>query len=142
MNGKPLPKQGKKKPKSVSKLKKELDKLHSELIRRKYANQEGLVKCYTCPKVLHWKHIQCGHFISRSYLATRFVEENTMPQCVGCNIFGGGRSVAFADGLERDIGVGTVQALYSKARELTKWGTKDYEAKIAEVKEKLKALNN
>ncbi len=126
------------KKKTTSQLKKLLDKTFSEYVRRKNANEEGLVKCYTCSKVIPWKEIQCGHFISRSYLATRFDEDNTRPQCVGCNIFGGGRGVDFGRRLEIDVGVGTITRLYKKAQEITKYFP--YEEKIKEYQEKIKQL--
>jgi hypothetical protein len=144
MNGKPIPKQKdlkrKLKKKSVSKLKKELDKVFSEYIRKSHANQKGEVKCYTCPKVLPWKEIQNGHFVSRVYLSTRFEESNCRPQCVGCNIFGRGKTAIFANNLEIDGDTGITLKLYKKSQELTKWGTKDYEAKIEEYKKKLNDL--
>lgn len=142
MNGKPLLKdkdKGRKKQKSVSKLKKELDALFSQYIRRKYANQDGFVRCYTCSQQKHWKEMQCGHFASRSYLSTRFLEENCRVQCLGCNFYGKGQIGVFANRLEKEE-AGTVARLYKLSQELTKWGTKDYEAKIEEYKLKLNQL--
>lgn len=126
-----------KKPKITS-LKKKLDAMFSQYIRRKYADENGQVKCYTCPKVAHHKEMQCGHFISRSYLATRFVEDNCRPQCVGCNVFGNGQTVEFARRLELDVGEGTTIRLYKKAQEITK--DYPYEEKIKEYTEKLSTL--
>ena len=78
-----------KKTKSISKLKKELDKWFSLFIRlRNATDHEGLCQCFTCGCVKYYKKgMQCGHFQSRSFLATRFDEENCQPQCVGCNMF-------------------------------------------------------
>jgi Bacteriophage Lambda NinG protein len=118
------------KKKSVSKLKKELDKVFSEYIRRKYANEKGEVSCYTCGLTKVWREQQCGHFISRGYLATRFEEENVRPQCVGCNVFGGGKQVIFAAKLSSER-ADAIQILYKKAQEIQKWSAKDYEAKIS-----------
>ena len=46
---------------------KKLDAVFSEYIRRKYADKNGIVKCYTCNKKAYWKGegMQNGHFISR-----------------------------------------------------------------------------
>ena len=127
------------KKKTTSQLKKELDKVFSEYIRKKYAKNEK-VKCYTCGIEKHWKEIQNGHFISRSYLATRFSEENCRPQCVGCNLFGGGRIAVFASKLETELGEGTVARLYRKAQQITK--DFPYSEKIEEYKQKIIELEN
>lgn len=144
MNGKSIlkdkDKPKKERKKTTSQLKKELDKLFSLYVRTKYTNERGEVRCYTCPAIKNVKSIQCGHFISRSYLATRFCEENVRPQCVGCNVFGNGKNVEFARCLEIESGIGTVDSLYKKAQEITiKY---PYEEKIQEYKEKLKQYEN
>lgn len=135
-NGKPIPKKVKKK--TTSQLKKELDKVFSQYIRQKAADKEGFVLCYTCGVKKHWKEMQNGHFVSRVYLATRFEEGNVRPQCVGCNVFGGGKVVAFAANLEKEQ-PGIVGLLYRKAQEIVK--DYPYSQKIEEYKIKLQELN-
>ena len=81
---------------SQSALKSRLDKIFSRYIRQKYADRNGNVKCYTCSIVKPWKEMQCGHWIPRNNLATRFSEENCRVQCVGCNMFQKGRPDVFA----------------------------------------------
>jgi len=127
-------KEKKPKKKTTSQLKKELDKVFSQFIRQKYANKDGMVACYTCGVTKHWKEMQNGHFASRSYLATRFDETNVRVQCVGCNVFGGGRVAIFATRLEAE-GISTKE-LYRKAQQITKYFP--YEDKIEEYKLKLK----
>lgn len=141
MNGKPLPKEKDKpkKKKSTSKLKKELDTIFSLYVRQKDADKNGFVRCYTCGLRKHWKELHCGHFVSRSHLATRFIEDNARPQCAGCNVFGGGRVAVFGSNLERDLGKGTIARLYRKAQEITK--DFPYVQRIEEFKVKLKALD-
>lgn len=92
----------KKKERSQAKLKKDFDALFSQYIRRKYANEEGMVKCYTCSTIKHWKEIQNGHWIPRNNLATRFSEDNCRPQCVACNMFQHGMPDVFAVNLIKD----------------------------------------
>lgn len=87
---------------SQAKLKKKLDAIFSLYIRQKYADQNGMVKCYTCTTVKHWKEMQNGHWIPRNNLATRFSEENCRVQCVGCNMFQKGRPDVFAVNLIRE----------------------------------------
>lgn len=106
------------KKKTNARLKKELDKIFSQYIRQKYA-KDGIVKCYTCGSAKTIKEIQNGHFVSRSYLATRFSEDNCRPQCVGCNVFGGGRLPIFGSNLEKETNGITTQ-LYREAQKIVK----------------------
>lgn len=126
------------KKKTTSQLKKKLDQIFSQYIRQKYASKSGEVKCYTCPLMGHYKDFQCGHFVSRSHLATRFDEKNVRVQCRGCNIFGYGRTAIFASNLEKEE-KGIVAKLYQKAQEITKYYP--YEEKIEEYQEKLSLIN-
>lgn len=127
------------KKKTTAQYKKALDKIFSEYIRRKYADKKGYVSCYTCGQRKHWKEMQCGHFVSRSHLATRFDEDNVRPQDVGCNVFGGGRTAIFASKLDKELGEGTVSRLYRKAQEIIRYFP--YEEKIKEYTEKIKKLS-
>lgn len=91
------------KTKTQAQLKKELDSVFSKFIRQKYADKHtGLVKCYTCQTVKHWKEMQNGHWIPRNILITRFSEENCRVQCTGCNMFQKGRPDVFAVNLLKE----------------------------------------
>jgi hypothetical protein len=118
--------------KSLAKLKKELDRVFSLFIRQKYANEDGMVKCYTCSTVKHWKEMQNGHWIPRNNLATRFHEDNCRVQCVGCNMFQKGMPDVFAVNLIKE-GVDLVElqkTRYSVFKVDSLW----YESKIAHYK--------
>ena len=87
-----------------------LDTVFSLFIRQKYA-KNGLVACYTCPKILPIKKIQNGHYISRSVRRLRWDENNCRPQCWGCNCMNGGRPVDFRENLVKEIGEDEVKFL-------------------------------
>ena len=123
------------KKKTTSQLKKELDKVFSIYIRQKYA-KDGLVECYTCGKRGEWRYLQCGHFVSRSHTATRWSEDNCRPQCVGCNVFGGGKVASFATNLDKELGEGTVARLYKEAQKIVK--DYPYEKQIEHYKKLIK----
>lgn len=126
----------KKKP-TQAKLKKKLDSLFSLYIRHKYADENGIVECYTCGKKLPIKRIHNGHFMSRGYLATRFDERNVRPQCPGCNLFGGGKVAEFGLKLEKES-PGIVQELMQEAKKITY--NFPYEKQIAHYEKLLKDL--
>ena len=106
--------------KSISKLKKELDKWFSLFIRLRDATNEGLCQCFTCGKVAHYKDgMQCGHFMSRRHMATRFHELNQI-QCIKCNMFEQGMSYVFGLNLNAHNGKGTAEKLLIKSKKIVK----------------------
>ncbi len=127
-----------KKKKSLSYLRKELDRVFSLYIRHKYA-KNGQVRCYTCGAIKDVTNIQNGHFVSRLYLATRYSEDNCRPQCVGCNLFGKGKTATFGANLERDCGRETVSRLFREANTIVK--DFPYAEKIEEYTKKLKKVS-
>ena|SRR3990167_10524177 len=82
-------------------LKGKLDNVFSKYIRLKYA-KNGQVACYTCSVIKPVAEMQCGHWIPRNNLSTRFSEENCRPQCVGCNMFNKGRPDVFSVNLIKE----------------------------------------
>jgi hypothetical protein len=128
--------------KSISKLKKELDKWFSLYIRLRDADSLGFVQCFTCQRFKHYKSgMQNGHFQSRSFMSTRFDEENCQPQCVGCNMFKSGEQYKFSVNLDNKYGEGKAKELEFKARQIQKFTRVDYEESISYYKslvEKLK----
>ena len=117
---------GARKSKSISSLKHELDRVFSLYIRKKYP-----AECYTCGKK---GTLQCGHFISRVYLSTRFDENNARPQCVGCNIFGGGKPLDFEERLKKELGDDFVEEMKKKRHKITILSPKWYEEQITKYK--------
>lgn len=59
-----------------------LDEVVSRYVRQYFADKNGICDCYTCGKRLPWKGMDCGHCISRRYMATRFELDNMRPQCL------------------------------------------------------------
>lgn len=79
---------------NFQKLIKECDRLYS-IYRRLDEAKDGYNSCCTCGSLYYWKEIDLGHYISRSILSTRWIAENTAPQCVRCNRFEGGKRAEF-----------------------------------------------
>ena len=118
---------------------KKADKLFSELIRRKYADKDGNVQCFTCGYTNHWKKLQNGHLVSRYYTATRYDERNCRPQCYTCNMWRNGMTPDFAANLQKELGAGIVEELYRIAR-TSITPEFDYEAIIAATENALTTL--
>ena len=128
--------------KSISKLKKELDKWFSLFIRLRHVDNNGNNQCCTCGKVDNWRNLQCGHFVSRRHLATRFHEANCFPQCVSCNIFKNGEQWKFGQFLDKNLGEGISEELVILGHSTLKISRADYEEKISYYKDLVKKLKN
>jgi len=115
------------------KLKETLDTEFSTLIRLKYMDY-----CYTCGKAS--KRLQCGHYISRQYLATRWDETNCRPQCWGCNGYGKGRPIVFEKVLKEIYGSKTIEANKKKIWKPIKLDEAWYEAEIEKVRAEIRQL--
>lgn len=116
---------------SKSKLRDKLDAVFSKYIRLKYSDDRGNCRCISCGKVFFWKEIQCGHYMSRRYMSTRFSEDNCRPQCVACNIFNQGNIQMYRRALIKQIGEQRVDLTEVRARQETKnWSLFEYQAMI------------
>lgn len=127
-------KKGKTKQVPLSRLKSRLDAVFSLYVRAKYPKL-----CYTCGAA--GKTLQCGHFVSRAYLATRWNESNCRPQCVGCNIWGRGKPLDFEENLKEELGDVAVEQLKSQRHQLIRPTRAFYELMIGEYSSKLSALH-
>lgn len=132
------------KPPSIAKL---LDKCSVEMqriVRMKAAVHAGTttIRCVTCGKPDHWKNQQGGHFISRTWSATKIIEENIHPQCISCNGF---KPERVADDyyayMVSMYGQDFVDELRQKKREVVKRKRADLEEILAELKARAKDLN-
>lgn len=129
------------KQKTQAQLKKELDKTFSLWVRQYWANDNGMVACYTCGKVAHWKNLQNGHFVPRNYLILRWNEDNCRPQCVGCNMFGNGKPLDFEERLKKEIGAKKVEDMKKSRHQIMKVDSKWYLEQIALYQQKIKGLS-
>ena len=93
---------------------KKLDKVFSEYIRRRDADDNGFVKCCTCPTVRHWKQMDAGHYIKRDQLSTRWDERNVYAQCVDCNRFHDGRILEYDNFIYDKLGSDEYNSLISR----------------------------
>ncbi len=105
--------------KTVAKLKKEADAWWSKATRYRFAYKkdgEYWADCITCGTPAPIKKLQCGHFMSRQYNSTRFLEQNTSPQCYGCNVMQQGKQYEFGIALDELYGAGTAKEMHRLAK--------------------------
>lgn len=76
-----------------TKLKEKAWSLCSQYNRRKFANENGYVRCCTCGIMKHWKQMQAGHWLDGRNLSILFEDNGINPQCYQCNCLGGHRGL-------------------------------------------------
>ena len=121
---------------------KKLDTIFSEYIRRKHADENGIVKCYTCNVKKFWKGegMQNGHFISRKSRILRWDERNCRSQCYSCNCHFYGRQYVFALNLNKEYGYNIAEELLIESKKIIKQSDQDLLDLIDEYKEKVSLL--
>lgn len=117
----------------------DLDLIYSRYIRLKASDLYGFCECVTCGKRDDYKNMQCGHFIPRQHLYTRFLEINTHVQCKGCNEYKRGNLGAYSKYLEK-IRPGTVEALQEQSHIIYKYSREELKSMIADYTKKAAKL--
>lgn len=112
----------------------------SRYVRRAAANDAGYAHCFTCGQKDFWKDLQCGHFQTRAKYSVRWLERNTAPQCVRCNISNGGQQYQFGLELDRRYGAGTAEEIMRQGNELRKFTTDEILQIAADYRTKFNAL--
>lgn len=108
---------------------KKLDREFSIFIRLR-DSQNGVGRCISCGKVVHWKQADCGHFVNRKHLSLRFSEKNCNLQCRACNRFDEGNPVGYARGLIEKYGDGILEELEIAKRQTVKFSKAEIELMI------------
>lgn len=130
--------QKKKKPtksNSTANLKKKLDTVFSQYIRlRDMIPNTTVFRCISCGLIKPVTQADCGHYINRQHMATRFSETNCNAQCRSCNRFDEGNMQGYRRGLVRKYGENKVMVLESMKYETKKYTAFEYEALIAHYK--------
>jgi len=129
----------KKRKRSV--IKKSLWGYISKVIRLKYADDNGYVKCVTCNTIKHYKELQAGHFIPQAQGdACRYIEENIHPQCYRCNINLGGNGAEYYPYMLDMYGQELIDDLRALSKTTVKFTESDLLDMETEWKERLSGL--
>lgn len=80
-------------------LKNKLDTVFSRFIRLRDARKDGTFQCISCGRILPLDQADCGHYINRQHMSTRFSEKNCNAQCRSCNRFDEGNMQGYRRGL-------------------------------------------
>ena len=121
-------------------LKDTLDRVFSEYIRLRDTKEDGTFTCISCDSKLPYEESDCGHYISRKHMSTRFSEENCNAQCITCNRHNYGNIKGYRSGLIKKYGESIVLSLESAKYQINKMSESDYREKITHYRKKVKEL--
>lgn len=123
-----------------SNLKLRLDTVFAKFIRLRDAMPNGTFRCISCGRILPYDESDCGHYINRQHMATRFSEKNCNAQCRKCNRFDEGNIQGYRRGLISKYGEPTVLMLEAMKNQINKISDSEYETLIEFYKKEVKRL--
>lgn len=119
-------------------LKAKLDREFSLFIRLRDVMPNGYFRCISCGKIKPFEQADCGHYINRKNMSTRFDEMNCNAQCRHCNRYMEGNIQGYREGLIAKYGENRVLILEAKRYTTRKIAPFEYEQLIKYYK----ALSN
>lgn len=140
-----------KKPKSTTTkkhtpdYKKKLDDVFSKYIRLRDSfpyQGERYFRCISCGRLLPFEQADCGHYVNRQHMSTRFSEVNCNAQCRSCNRFDEGNMQGYRKGLVAKYSENQVLLLESMKHEMRQYSDFEYMALIEHYKEEIKKIQN
>lgn len=105
---------------SLSTLIHDLDGVFSRFIRLR-DTQNGRIKCFICGASMTFAEAQCGHFIDRDQMPTRYDETNCRSVCENCNCFDDHHKERFEQKLRTILTPEGMDHLWTKSRGLQKY---------------------
>ncbi|RGY28166.1 recombinase [Bacteroides sp. OF02-3LB] len=117
-----------------------LDIVFSKFIRVRDMRKDGTFICISCNRILPYEQADCGHYINRKHMATRFNEKNCNAQCRSCNRFDEGNLQGYRRGLISKYGESVVLMLESMKNQINKISDFEYKAMIDYYRKETKRL--
>ena len=121
-------------------LKAKLDRVFSQYIRLRDMMPGGVFRCISCGQIKPIEQADCGHYINRQHMATRFSEMNCNAQCRSCNRFDEGNMQGYRRGLVQKYGEQRVLLLEAQKYETRKYTDFEYEALIKHYRALIKKM--
>lgn len=127
---------------SLSSLVRKLDGVFSEYIRLRDSRpfRYKAFRCISCGEVKPYEQMDCGHFIGRTHMATRFDEENCHGECRACNRFDSSHMIYYQRNLEKLIGKSRVDMLIVRGHSTKKWTAWELEILIKHYTEEVNKM--
>jgi len=120
---------------------KKLDRIFSLYIRLRDVMPSGYGRCISCGKIKPFEDLDCGHFHSRTHMATRYDEDNCSAECRYCNRFSADHLIGYEANLKRKMGENRFNLLNIKAHSCKRWYDFELEGMIKHYKEEVAKLS-
>ena len=122
-------------------LKDKLDRIFSKYIRlRDMLPGTTAFRCISCGKMYPVTYADCGHYINRQHMSTRYSEMNCNAQCRKCNRFDEGNMSGYRQGLVKKYGEQRVVLLEATKNAVRKYSDTEYETLIAHYKQEVSRM--
>lgn len=132
-----------KKTKTLAKVLDDTAVLMQKYVRLKdFAFNGGYCKCVTCGKTGHWKEMQGGHWISRTFTKHKISETNIHTQCRGCNLFDHKIHDEYTMFMIDMYGKDFVEEMIATKREVMKYDRQELLDIQKDLKQKIKELES
>ncbi len=118
----------------------DLDAVFSLYIRLKDADKNGMVKCFCCPKILHYTKANNSHYIKRGHQATRFLNSNCKVSCPQCNKNHNDNIEPYRSLLIKEHGLSEVEWLEEQATVIYKPTQDELKEQLIDIREKLRLV--
>lgn len=122
-------------------LKAKADRVFSEYVRKR-DSKNGYFVCISCGRILPYEQADCGHYINRIHMATRYSEINCNAQCRKCNRFDEGNMSGYRQGLVKKYGEQRVLLLEMQKNTTKKYSNFEYQALIQHYQKEIKKLDS
>ena len=121
--------------KEKQRLIKKLDKVFSLYIRKRDSD-DGVFKCCSCGVAKPYEQMDCGHYVNRRAMATRWREDNSHGQCRNCNRFKEGNATGYTLFMINRYGADRIELLDAMSRETANWSESDLELMIKDYQKR------
>ena len=130
------------KTKTIRKIVDECAVLLQKLRRLESADEDGNCTCVTCGNVKHWKEMDGGHWISRTYTIHKLNPNNIHAQCKGCNRFDHKIHDDYTLWMIDNYGMEFVEEMNATKHEPKKYARDEIEAMKYILKERIKEFEH
>ena len=137
----PFPAAKKTRAKKPVDLTKKLDKVFSAYIRLRDSMPNGCFRCISCGQIKRFEQGDCGHYHSRTHMATRWEPDNCHMECRGFNRASADHLIGYRRNLVEKIGLDRVNRLEMMAHSQKHWLDFDLQEKIDYFTREVKRLS-
>ena len=120
---------------------KKLDKVFSAYIRLRDAMPSGCFRCISCGQIKRFEQGDCGHYHSRTHMATRWEPDNCHMECRACNRASSDHLIGYRRNLIVKIGLDRINRLEMMARSSKHWMDFELQEKIDYFTQEVKRLS-